>query len=59
VLIRPWLRRGKWRYNPLKRLKKGLSAGRYRVSAYGTENAGTFGSSAAKNKVIRFTLTDG
>ncbi|MEA2181137.1 MAG: hypothetical protein QOF69_322 [Solirubrobacteraceae bacterium] len=58
VLIRPHVSRGIWAYKPLKKLKKGLSAGTYRVSAYGTDNSGAFGNSAPKNKVIRFTLTN-
>jgi hypothetical protein len=58
VLIKPALRRGKWRYNPLKKLKKGLRAGTYRVRAYGTDSAGTFGNSAPRNKVITFKLTN-
>jgi hypothetical protein len=57
VLIRPHVTRGTWAYKPLKKIKKGLSAGTYRVSAYGTDNAGAFGNSAPKNKVIRFRLT--
>jgi hypothetical protein len=56
VLIRPHVSRGKWSYKPLKKLKKGLSAGTYRVRAYGTDTTGAFGNSASKNKVIRFTL---
>ena len=58
VLIKPALRQGTWRYNPLKKLKKGLRAGTYRVSAYGTDSAGTFGNSAPRNKVITFKLTN-
>jgi hypothetical protein len=58
VLIRPRLLRGNWAYNPLKRLKQGLSAGTYRVSAYGTDGSGAFGNSAPANRVIRFTLTN-
>ena len=57
ILIRPSLKSGRWSYNPLKKLKKGLSAGRYRVSAYGTDNGGAFGNSAPKDKVVTFTLT--
>lgn len=58
VLIRPHLNRGRWAYKPLKKLKRGLSAGTYRVSAFGTDNGGSFGNSAPRNKVIRFTLTN-
>lgn len=57
VLIKPHLSRGNWSYKPLKKLKKGMSAGTYRVRAYGTDTTGAFGNSAPKNKVIRFTLT--
>jgi hypothetical protein len=57
VLIRPHVSQGRWSYKPLKKLKTGLSAGTYRVSAYGTDNTGAFGNSAPKNKVIRFSVT--
>ena len=42
----------------LTRGKIRLSAGTYRVSAYGTDGAGTFGNAAPKaRRVVRFTLT--
>lgn len=46
---------GEWTFNvPTKRP---LSAGKYRVSAYGVDKAGVFGNSApAKARIVRFTL---
>ena len=55
VLIRVRVRSGRWAYNVATRVK--LGAGRYRVSAYGTDGAGAFGNSApTRNRVVRFTL---
>jgi PKD repeat protein len=56
VLIKARVRDNKWAYVVGRKIK--LSAGTYRVSAYGTDGAGAFGNSAAKaNRVVRFTLT--
>lgn len=46
---------GEWTFNaPTKRP---LSAGEYRVSAYGVDKAGVLGNSApARARIVRFTL---
>jgi hypothetical protein len=47
---------GTWTFTPKSTLK--LGAGVYRASAYGSDNSGAFGNSAAsKDSVHRFTLT--
>jgi hypothetical protein len=57
VLIRTGVRQGNWAYNIASRIK--LRAGTYRVSVYGTDNAGAFGNSApTRNRVVRFNLKD-
>ena len=57
VLIRTGVRQGNWAYKIASRIK--LRAGTYRLSAYGTDNAGAFGNSApARDRVVRFTLKD-
>jgi hypothetical protein len=57
VLIRTGVRSGNWAYNLASAIKP--RAGSYRVSAYGTDNAGAFGNSApTRARVVRFTLTD-
>lgn len=57
VLIRTGTRQGNWAYNLASQIKP--KAGRYRLSAYGSDAAGAFGNSApARSRVVRFSLTD-
>jgi hypothetical protein len=57
VLIRTGVRTGTWAYRLATKIKP--VAGSYRLSVYGTDGAGAFGNSApARNRVVRFTLTD-
>jgi len=55
VLIRPRFVKPLWGYNANKQRVQ-LTAGRYRVRAYGLDGAGAYGNSAPKNTTIRFTL---
>jgi hypothetical protein len=56
ILIKARARSGKWAYILAKKIR--LSAGSYRVSAYGTDGTGAFGNSApTRRRVVRFTLT--
>ena len=49
---------GSWTYRVPRRIK--LPAGRYRVSAFGKNNAGTFGNAAPRrSRVIAFRLSQG
>jgi hypothetical protein len=56
ILIKARLRSSKWAYILAKKIR--LSAGSYRVSAYGTDSTGAFGNSApTRRRVVRFKLT--
>jgi hypothetical protein len=56
ILIKARVRGGKWAYILAKKIV--LSAGSYRVSAYGTDGTGAFGNSApTRRRVVRFKLT--
>jgi hypothetical protein len=56
ILVKARVRSGKWAYIVPKKIV--VSAGSYRVSAYGTDGTGAFGNSAPKNRrVVRFKLT--
>ncbi|HEY0344912.1 MAG TPA: PKD domain-containing protein [Solirubrobacteraceae bacterium] len=56
VLVKALVRGRKWAY--VVPSKIALGAGTYRISAYGTDGAGSFGNSAAKaRRVVRFKLT--
>jgi hypothetical protein len=55
ILLKARVRDGKWAYIVGSKIR--LGAGTYRVSAYGTDGAGSFGNSAGKaRRVVRFTL---
>ncbi|MEA2194157.1 MAG: serine protease [Solirubrobacteraceae bacterium] len=55
VLINAKLTSGRWTYTVAGSIK--LAKGSYRISAYGTDNGGAFGTAApAKRRVVRFTL---
>ena len=57
ILIKAKVRGSKWAYILAKKIQ--LSAGSYRVSAYGTDGTGAFGNSApARRRVVRFKLTN-
>jgi hypothetical protein len=57
ILIKARMRGSKWAYILAKKIR--LSAGSYRVSAYGTDGNGAFGNSAPKGRrVVRFKLRD-
>jgi hypothetical protein len=56
ILIKALVRDRKWAYIVPSRIA--LGAGTYRISAYGTDGAGSFGNSAPKaRRVVRFKLT--
>ena len=56
ILIKARLRGRKWAYIVPRDIK--LGPGTYRVSAYGTDGAGSFGNAAPKaRRVVRFKLT--
>jgi hypothetical protein len=54
-LINAKLAKGAWSYRVSSSIK--LGRGAYRISAYGTDNGGTFGNAAsAKRRIVRFRL---